>query len=72
MLHPFSIKGDTGNKLDYRPVSILPFLSKVFEKVVFNQISDYLKIFLAAYYVVCENAMGVQHALFNLDVPIKK
>lgn len=69
---PVFKKGDTGNKLDYRPVTILPFLSKVFEKVVFNQISDYLKIFLAAYYVVCGNAMGVQHALFNLDVPIKK
>ena len=28
---------------NYRPVSILPVLSKIFEKLVFNRLSEYLK-----------------------------
>ena len=33
-----------GNKLfgDYRPISLLSSLSKVFEKIVFDQLYDYL------------------------------
>ena len=29
---------------NYRPVSNLPFLSKILEKLVFNQLNDFLKI----------------------------
>ena len=32
---------DMGN---YRPISILPIISKVFEKEVFQQLYDYLKV----------------------------
>ena len=38
---------------------MFPLLLKVFEKVVFNQLSDYLEIFSAVYYVVFENDMGL-------------
>ena len=38
---PVHKKDDTNDKNNYRPVSILPFLSKVFEKCLYDQIYDY-------------------------------
>ena len=34
-------KGDTSNMSDYRPISQLPTLLKVFEHVIYNQLYDY-------------------------------
>lgn len=31
------------NNSEYRPIAILPFLSKAFERILYNQISDYLE-----------------------------
>ena len=38
---PVFKKEDPLDKSNYRPVSILPLLSKVYEKVIYNQLSDY-------------------------------
>ena len=38
---PVFKKEDALDKSNYRPVSILPLLSKVYEKVIYNQCSDY-------------------------------
>ena len=38
---PVHKKDDTNNKNNYRPVSILPFLSKAFEKCLYDQIDVY-------------------------------
>ena len=39
-------KGENLNELsNYRPISVLPVLSKVFERTVFNRLSQYLEKF---------------------------
>ena len=39
---PLHKKGDTSEAKNYRPVSLLSCLSKVFERLVFNVLHDYL------------------------------
>ena len=36
-------KDETTNKENYRPVSVLPLISKIFEQVVYDQLSEYLE-----------------------------
>ena len=38
---PIFKKGDASSFNNYRPVSVLPSVSKVFEKILYNQISEY-------------------------------
>ena len=40
---PVFKKGDLYNKENYRPISILPTISKVFERVIFDQINDFME-----------------------------
>ena len=42
---PIFKSGDKNNVNNYRPISILPIFSKIFEKIVFNQIYNYFEIF---------------------------
>ena len=39
----FKDKGDSNDKSNYRPISCLPTLAKVFEKLVFKQLSSYFE-----------------------------
>ena len=39
---PIFKKGSKNLKVNYRPVSILPNISKIFERCMYKQISDYL------------------------------
>ena len=43
---PVHKKKDATDKTNYRPVSILPLLSKVFEKVMYIQLYGYMENFL--------------------------
>ena len=63
---PVFKKEDPLDKSNYRPVSILPLLSKIYEKVIYNQLSDYSNNFLNE--VLCDfrKAHCTQHALFKL------
>ena len=36
-------KDELTNKDNYRPVSVLPLLSKVFERLIYDQLSEYLE-----------------------------
>ena len=40
---PIPKEGDKCNLNNYRPISVLPVFSKVFEKVAYTQLYDYLK-----------------------------
>lgn len=42
---PIFKSGDRNNLSNYRPISVLPTLSKVFERVVYNRLSDYINKF---------------------------
>ena len=39
---PISKSGQSDDQSNYRPISVLPFLSRVFEQLVFNQLYEYL------------------------------
>lgn len=43
---PVHKKEDPIDKTNHRPISILPLLSKIFEKVMYIQIYDYIENFL--------------------------
>ena len=40
-------KLDPSDKVNYRPVSDLPLLTKVFEKIIHGQLHEYLENFLS-------------------------
>ena len=44
---PVFKKGD--KECEYQPVSILPNMSKIFERIIFRQISNYMESFLSKY-----------------------
>ena len=63
---PIFKKGDRHHIKNYRPISLLTSISKVFEKAVFDQLSSYFAQYL------CENQYGfrrlhsTEHALLEL------
>ena len=63
---PVFKKEDPFDKSIYRPVSILPLLSKVYDKVIYNQLSDYSDRFLNNILCAFQKAHNTQHALFKL------
>ena len=44
---PFFKKDDPVHKSSYKPVSILPFISKVYKRLIYNQLSEYAERFLS-------------------------
>ena len=63
---PVHKKKDATDKTNYRLVSILPLLSKVFEKVMYIQLYDYIENFLSQLLCGFRKAHSTQHALFRL------
>ena len=63
---PAHMNKDPTGKTNYRPVSILPLLSKVFEKVMYIQLYDYMENFLNQLLCGFRKAHSTQHALFRL------
>ena len=41
---PIFKAGDPTNVSNYRPISVIPVIMKVFERIVYNQLSTYLKV----------------------------
>ena len=63
---PVFKKLDPSDKANYRPVSVLPLLSKVFEKIIYDQLYVYLENFLSELLCGFQKAHSTQHALFRL------
>ena len=59
-------KYDPTDKTNFRPVSVLPLLSKVFEPVIYHQLSKYIDTFLNKLLCRFRKAHSAQHALFKL------
>ena len=49
---PVHKKDDPTDKTNFRPVSVLPLLSKVFERIIYNQLGKYIDTFLTK--LLCE------------------
>ena len=63
---PVHKKKDSSDKCNYRPVSILPLLSKVFEKIMYDQLYRYMNNFLNVLLCGSCKAHSTQNALFKL------
>ena len=62
---PVYKKDDPTDKVNYRPVSVLPLLSKIFEKVIYNQLRECMDLFLNKLLCGFRKAHSTQHALFK-------
>ena len=63
---PVHKKDEPTDKKNYRPVSVLPLLSKVFERLLHDQLSDNLEKCLNPLLSGFRKAHSIQHALFKL------
>ena len=63
---PVHKEDETTNKENYRPVSVLPVISKIFERIIHNQLSEYLEKYLNSILSRFRKAHSTQHALFKL------
>ena len=63
---PVHKKGDPKDKVNYRPVSVLPLLPKIFERVIYNQLGECMNSFLNKLLCGFKKAHSTQHALFKL------
>ena len=63
---PVYKKSDRFNKSNYRPVSILPILAKVFEKVLAHQITPFLNTVFSCHLSAFRQGYGCQDTLLTL------
>ena len=63
---PCHKKDDTSNKRNYRPISLLPTISKVFEKCLFNQISNHCQNILSPYLSGFRKGYSTQYTLLEM------
>ena len=60
---PVFKKGEKECKNNYRPVSILCNMSKIFERIIFGQISNYMESFSSKYLCSFRKGFSTQHCL---------
>ena len=63
---PIFKKGDASLEKNYRPVSVLPVVSKVFERIMHKQISNHIETHLSPYMCGYRKGFSTQHALIAL------
>ena len=63
---PAHKKDDPTDKANFRPISVLPLFSKVFERVIYNQLGKYMDTSLNKLLGGFRKAHSTQHALFKL------
>ena len=63
---PVHKKDETTNKENYRPISVLPLISKFFERIIHDQLSEYLEKYINSILCGFRKGHSTQHALFKL------
>ena len=63
---PVHKKDETTNKENYRPISVLPLISKIFERIIHDQLSEYLEKYLNSILCGFRKGHSTQHPLFKL------
>ena len=63
---PVYKKNDPLDKTNYCPVSILPVISKIFERIMQKQINDFIISFLSRYLCGYRKGFNTQDALLTL------
>ena len=69
---PVYKKNDPLDRTNYRPISTLPVVSKIFEKIMQKQINDFIISFLSPYLCGCRKGFNTQHALLTLVENLRK
>ena len=69
---PIFKKGDSTSKENYRPISVLPSTSKIFERIMLNQIYNYIIVKLFSLLCGFRKGYSTQHALLRLIEGLKK
>ena len=69
---PIHKKLQTVIKSNYRPVSVLPVVSKVFERIMDKQINEYMEKYLSPYLCGYRKGYSCQHALIVMIERWKK
>ena len=54
---------DKSDKTNYRPVSVLPNISKIYEKIIYNQLYDYFDDILSPSQCGFRKGQSTQHCL---------
>ena len=65
-------KGSKSDKTNYRPISILPVLSKIYERVIHNQLSEYFENILSDNQCAYRKGFSTQPSLMTLVETWKK
>ena len=60
------------SKTNYRPISILPSFSKIFERLMFQQMTSYVSNILSPYLCGFRKGYNAQHALLRLKNYLNK
>ena len=63
---PAHKKGDVIDKRNYRPISLLPAISKVFEKLYAAQISNYMENYFSKYLCGFRKGLSTQYCLLHM------
>ena len=63
---PAHQKNDRTDKANFRPVSMFPVLSKVFERIIYKQLGKYMDTVLNKLLCGFRKAHSTQHALSKL------
>ena len=63
---PIHKKGNTTDKANYRPISLLPAVSKVYERLVAKQLTQYMDTWLSKFLCGFRKGYSPQHALLSM------
>ena len=65
-ISPVFKKDDATNAKNYRPISVLPSVSKVYERLIQNQLMEHLNKYLSPFLCGYRKGYSTQHALTSL------
>ena len=65
-------KEDAFTKKNYRPITVLPFVSKIYERLMQDQMLPFVQSFLSSLLCGFREGYGTQHALLRLVEACKK
>ena len=63
---PIHKKGSTTDKANYRPISLLPVVSKVFERLIAKQINPFINTWLSKYLCGFRKGFSTQHSILHM------
>ena len=63
---PLFKKADHFDKVNYRPVSLLSHVSKVYERIIFSQIGTYFELYFSSFLTGFYKKHNTQHSLLKM------